>query len=122
MQLYAANLQSSAAKVGTRIFTLVNEASPLLPPPVTGTSNLRKQAMMEFNVNAAGALKQAQSAYPLGSSPWQWIVPAMMYNVDMSVAGISNNPAVRAAALKAAAASAQAAQKVNSSLNLPMPG
>lgn len=45
----------------------------------------------------------------------------MMYNVDLSVAGISNNPSVRAAAIKAAAASAQAALKVNSSLNLPLP-
>ncbi|MGC9260766.1 MAG: hypothetical protein ACP5I8_11925 [Phycisphaerae bacterium] len=122
MQLYAAQLQKSAATAGARIFTIVNEASPLLPPPVGGAANFRKQAMLEFNVNAAGALKQAQNAYPVGSSPWQWIVPAMMYNVDLSVAGISDNAALRAAALKAAAASAQEAHKVNSSLNLPLPG
>ncbi len=121
MRMYAAQLQQGAAKAGKQIFSLVSENSPLQAPPAGAVENFRKQAMVEFNVHAAGSLKQAQSTYPMGSSPLQWIVPAMMYNVDLSVAGISNNPSVRAAAIKAAAASAQAALKVNPSLNLPLP-
>ena len=121
MRMYAAQLQTGAAKAGKQIFSLVSEKSPLQEPPAGAVENFRKQAMVEFNVHAAGALKQAQSSYPMQTSPLPWIVPAMMYNVDLSVAGISNNPSVRAAALKAAAASAMAAEKVNSSLNLPLP-
>ncbi len=121
MRMYAAQLQAGAAKAGKQIFSIVSEKSPLLGPPAGAVGNFRKQAMVEFNVHAAGALKQAQSSYPMQASPLTWIVPAMMYNVDMSVAGISDNPSVRAAALKAAAASAMSAEKVNSSLNLPLP-
>ena len=121
MRMYAAQLQIGAAKAGKQIFSLVSEKSPLQQPPAGAVENFRKQAMVEFNVHAAGALKQAQSSYPTQASPLPWVVPAMMYNVDLSVAGISNNPSVRAAALKAAAASAMAAQKVNASLNLPLP-
>ena len=121
MRMYAAQLQAGAAKAGKQIFSLVSEKSPLQEPSAGVVENFRKQAMVEFNVHAAGSLKQAQSSYPMQASPLPWIVPAMMYNVDLSVAGISNNPSVRAAALKAAAASAMAAEKINSSLNLPLP-
>ncbi len=121
MRMYAAQLQQSAARAGKQIFSIVNESSPLREPPAGTVENFRKQAMVEFNVHAAGDLKQAQSGGSMGSSSLQWVVPAMMYNVDLSVAGISSNSSVRAAAIKAAAASAHAAMQVNSSLNLPLP-
>jgi hypothetical protein len=121
MRMYAAQLQASAAKAGNQIFAVVSESSPLQAPSADAIKNFRSQAMVEFNMHAAGALKQAQASYPAGSSTLQWIVPAMQYNVDLSVAGISNNPAVRTAAIKAATASAQQAEKVNASLNLPLP-
>ncbi len=121
MRMYAAQLQQGAAKAGKQIFSLVSENSPLQEPPAGAVENFRKQAMVEFNVHAAGALKQAQGSMPMQASPLPWIVPAMMYNVDLSVAGISTDPSVRAAAIKAAAASAETALKSNSSLSLPLP-
>lgn len=121
MRMYAAQLQRDAALAGRQIFSLVSETSPLRPPAGDVIENFRKQAMMEFNMNATGALKQAQAVYSEGASSLEWIIPAMQYNIDLSVADISNNPAVRAAALKAAAESARQAQKVNSSLIFPLP-
>ena len=121
MRMYGAQLQLGAARAGRQIFSVVSETSPLRPPAGAVIESFRKQAMMEFNMNATGALKQAQTLYSEGASSLQWIVPAMQYNIDLSVAGISDNSAVRAAALKAAEASAQQALKVNSALNLPLP-
>ncbi len=121
MRMYAAQLQASAAKADTQIFAIISESSPLQAPDSDAVAHFRKQAMVEFNLHAAGALKQAQASYPNGSSSLQWIVPAMQYNVDISVAGISNNSSVRTAAIKAAAASASQAQKVNATLNFPLP-
>ena len=57
MRMYAAQLQTGAAKAGKQIFSLVSEKSPLREPPAGAVENFRKQAMEEFNVHAAGALK-----------------------------------------------------------------
>ena len=121
MRMYAAQLQQSASEAGRQIFTVVAEQSPLSAPATGTIEKFRKQALAQFNANAAGALNRAKMLYPARTSSLQWIVPAMLYNVDVSVANIANDAAVRAAALKAAATSAQAAEKLNTSLHLPLP-